>query len=75
MAKEDEAAVAFHVELDTIEIEALRDGGLHLADRTRGGGVQIDEGAVFAVHYKVAVSTPTFGYFDEVVDAEAAGPG
>ena len=74
MAKEDEAGVAFHIKGDAVEFEALRDGGLHLADRARGGRVQVDEGAVFAVHYEVTVGAPAFGDFDEVVDAEAAGP-
>ena len=74
MAEEYEAAVAFHVEFYAVDVEPLRDCGFHLSDRAVRGRVQVDERAVLAVHDEVAAGAAAFGDFDEVVDAEAAGP-
>jgi hypothetical protein len=74
LAEEDEAAIALDVDGDALHGEALGDGRLHLADAALLGEVDVGEGAVFAVHDEVAVSTAFDADFDEVFDREAAGP-
>ena len=78
LGEEDESAVAFDVDGDALAAdvgEALRDGSFHLADAALLGQVDVGECAVFAVHDEVAVGAAFDGYFDEVFDGEAAGPG
>ena len=74
VAEEYEAAIALHVEFYAVHVESMCDCGLHLPDCAMRGWVQVDEGAVFAVHDEVTAGAAAFGYFDEVVDAEASGP-
>ena len=60
MAEEDEAAVTIDIKADVVEGKALGDGGFHLANRTRSGRIEIDKGAVLAVHDEVAFGAAAF---------------
>lgn len=75
LAEEDEAAVALDVDWDALEREALRDGGLHLADGSPLTQVHVHQRAILTVHDEVPVGAALDGNFDEIFDGEAAGPG
>lgn len=72
--EEDKPTVTVDIAFDAIELEALRDGGLHFADSTALGEVDFGERAVLSVHDEVAIGPPFLGDRDEVVDLEAARP-
>lgn len=74
MAEEDETAIAFHVKLDAVHVESLRDRCFHFAYCAAFGVVEVYKGAVLAVHNEIALGAATFGDFDEVINTQPAGP-
>ena len=67
-AEEDEAAIALDIAGDALDVgEALRDGGLHLADAALLRDVDVGQRPVLAVHDEVALRAALFGYVDKVV--------
>lgn len=88
LAEEDEATVAINVELGGfgvggsaitasggVELEAVRDGGLHLADGTVVVAGQLDQSAALTVHDENALLLASLGDSNEVVDRLGAAPG
>lgn len=75
LAEEDESAVALDVDGDTLDREALRDRGLHLADAALLGQVDVGQRAVLSVHDEVAVRAALDRDGNEVFDRQATGPG
>ena len=74
LAEEDEAAVAVDVKLALGEGEAVRDGGLHLADGAVGRGAQLGQRAALSVHDEDAALLAGLGDVDEVVNVTRAAP-
>lgn len=75
LSEEDESAVAFDVDRDTLEDEALSDGGLHLANASLLGEVDVGQCTVFSVHDEITVGTSFDGDIDELFDGQATRPG
>lgn len=73
--EETEAAVTLGVRFTSIQVEALRDGGLHLGDGTSSFAVDVGADAMAAVHDEGTVVHPLLGCRDEVEVVRPAGPG
>lgn len=73
-AEVDESVVAVNVEFESVPVEPLCDGGFHLANGSPGLLVEIDQGSTLAMHDEVAIGAAFFGYFDKLIDCDAATP-
>lgn len=72
--EEDESAIALDVDWNALEGNSLCDCGLHLADTSLLGKVDVGECAVLAVHDEVAVGSAFYRDIDELINCEATGP-
>lgn len=73
--KEAEAAVCLGIDFSTVNVEALRNGRLHLRHGTGCVGGDITRNPVASVHYERPFIHSGLGRGDEVLVADPAGPG